>query len=733
MKAVIRGMDMRAWMQLFYKKLNWRFLISYIIVFSIPFLILSVILTWLIVSKTKEKIEATNSEGLTQIFLGLEEHFKKLNNITLDMSINSSVGKRVTMTPIEAMAFERELQRYVFFSDIVEDIYVSYNDNEKMYTNVGTLDIDTLISQRHKEEQIDEQLFKQQLVSEAPKLISFAKEEPKTLYYFVPFIFNGAKIGKIVYAIPTAKLMDRIVTPFQKEYQNYLLYLNQEEVSSTLASPGVKKGDMDNYFIQSKVLSGVDLTIYSLVSESVLSHEIEKVLLIVFGSLLILLLIGFGIIVYYGYRQYEPVYRLNRLYQYVAEYSNADIHDVHFDEVGDFLFQQSMMVDSTKKEIQHIRDETFWKHILKGDFTDLYSIEREVKMIGKQFTFDESYLLGLVCADFSKEAETDIQMKSLLINLFPLVKKNYQVECIEMTYLNQFLFIFQLKDQAISNETLTKMKNEFSHYLTKELNSELMLTFSETISTIDKLHFSYISVMAQKERSNQAQKTSDLKTAVFAYPEQMVMTLKQAIKVGNSHAIEQIIRDIVANEQGMPISIFLRQSYYHYVLQQLLLMREEPTILNSFSYRNAAIDLSKIEVEMKYLALELSRTFAEELKAHEKEIDQEIVQMIHDNFTRPSFSLEEMAIKFGVSLSKMSIMVKNEANVSFSKYVQALRIERVKQELLETSKPVKDIIVDVGYHDIANFTRKFREEVGVPPGQFRKIFEKKNNRWEVSN
>lgn len=713
---------MKSGMQFAYKKLNWKFLVSYIIVFLVPFLILSGILTWLIVSRTKVKIETTNNEGLTQVCMSLDQHFEKLNNISLDMSLNSGIGKRVTMNPIEAMTFEQELQRYVFFSDIAEDIYIAYNDEEMLYSNVGTMELDTLISQRLKNHHIDQQVFKQNLFSEEPKLVSF-EEKPKMLFYFVPFTVSGVKIGKIIYAIPVTSLVNRVIKPFQKADQDYSVYLGGKEVSSTLSGTAAEGIDLTSYFTQSMDLSNVDLTLQSLVSESVLNREIIKVMMIVIGCLLILLLVGIGVVVYYGYHQYEPVYRLHRLYRYVAKYNDADSSEIHFDELGDFLFQQSMRIDSSKKEIQHIRDEAFWKQILKGDFTKLPAIKKEAKRISKQFTFEESYFLGIISADFFDEAKTDVQMKSLLMNLFPYSNLSYQVECIEMTYLNQFIFIFQLNEQSSSSERLLQLKTDFTQFLNKELNSELRITFSKQATTIDKLHLTYISVMAQKESNQQPQPSNAGQWEAFSYPNQAVMTLKQAIKVGNPQAIEKIVKDIVANEQAMEISFFLRQSYYHYVLQQLLSMSAEAKIIPSLSDRDANIVLSQIEDELKQLALELADDFAKEIAAHEKEIDQEILQMIHENFTRSSFSLEEMAIKFGVSLSKMSIMVKNEANVSFSKYVQTLRIERVKQELLETSKPVKEIIMDVGYHDIANFTRKFREEVGVPPGQFRKIFE----------
>ncbi|MHC5249047.1 helix-turn-helix domain-containing protein [Enterococcus sp. LJL90] len=720
---------MRASLQMIYSKLNKKFLLSYITVFLFPFLILSGILIWQVVSQTKLKIESTNNEGLTQVYASLEEHFKKLNTISLDMSINPSVSKKTELQPLEAMAYEEELQRYVLFSDIAEDIYITYDNQEKVFSNVGTMEISTLLSQRLKNQEIDSLAFRKNLVSEEPVLEAFASE-PQNLYYFVPFVFNGVKIGKIVFAIPTTGLSQRVLAPFQKPEQNYLMTLNKQTISTTFTESETVSGA---YFSQSKTLADVGLQIESLVPEAVFNREVWKVVLLVIACLLILFLSGIGVVIYYGHRQYEPVYRLNRLYRYIAKYNQTEEKEIQFDEVGDFLFQQSILVDATKKEIQQIRDESFWKQILKGDLPDLGAIQKELKLIGKKIDLEHAYLLGITSTDFSKKADINLQTKSLLTNLFPYTDVMYQAECIELTHLKQFVFIIELNSSEKTESSLEEVKEDFRQVLNKELNTTLSLTFSNQATKIEGLNLNYISLMAQIEHQQELNQSATLdQNSHFAYPEQAVLTLKQAIKVGNSAAIKKIIADIVQNEKSMQISFFMRQSYYHYVLRQLLLMKEEAQLSGDFYYQNATIELATIEKELSLVALELSNGFAKEVAAYEKAVDQEILQTIHENFMRPSFSLEELAIKFGVSLSKMSIMVKNEAKVSFSKYVQALRIERVKQELLETSKPVKEIITDVGYHDIANFTRKFREEVGVPPGQFRKIFEKKTDQMEVS-
>ena len=67
-------------------------------------------------------------------------------------------------------------------------------------------------------------------------------------------------------------------------------------------------------------------------------------------------------------------------------------------------------------------------------------------------------------------------------------------------------------------------------------------------------------------------------------------------------------------------------------------------------------------------------------------------------------------------------IMKEETNTTFAKYIANLRLEKIKQALVETDQSIKEIIQSNGYYDVSNFTRKFRTTVGVTPGQYRTMY-----------
>ena len=62
-----------------------------------------------------------------------------------------------------------------------------------------------------------------------------------------------------------------------------------------------------------------------------------------------------------------------------------------------------------------------------------------------------------------------------------------------------------------------------------------------------------------------------------------------------------------------------------------------------------------------------------------------------------------------------------------SQFLYALRLERAKRLLLNTSRKVIDICYDVGYNSVGTFTRRFRDMMGVSPTMFREFAQSQIN------
>lgn len=97
-----------------------------------------------------------------------------------------------------------------------------------------------------------------------------------------------------------------------------------------------------------------------------------------------------------------------------------------------------------------------------------------------------------------------------------------------------------------------------------------------------------------------------------------------------------------------------------------------------------------------------------------------LIGFVQANFRDSNLSLSLLADEFHLSQSYISKLFKDETGQNFISYVRQLRMSYVKKQLTETDLQVKDIILDTGYVDVANFARTFKQEVGVTPLQYRR-------------
>jgi len=82
--------------------------------------------------------------------------------------------------------------------------------------------------------------------------------------------------------------------------------------------------------------------------------------------------------------------------------------------------------------------------------------------------------------------------------------------------------------------------------------------------------------------------------------------------------------------------------------------------------------------------------------------------------------LEETAAWAGYSKNYFCRLLKKSTGKTYTELLNAVRIERACQMLVQTELPVGEIAVDIGYGTVKHFYRVFREITGVTPQQYRK-------------
>ncbi|TDQ41132.1 response regulator transcription factor [Aureibacillus halotolerans] len=107
-------------------------------------------------------------------------------------------------------------------------------------------------------------------------------------------------------------------------------------------------------------------------------------------------------------------------------------------------------------------------------------------------------------------------------------------------------------------------------------------------------------------------------------------------------------------------------------------------------------------------------TLSEEVKA----CIYRAVFIVNDELSSPIHA-EYVSKKVNMSRSYFSQCFKEAVGMTFNDYVRFVRIEKAKEYLANTDKPVLWVAEHTGYSDHKYFSRLFRQQVGVLPSVFR--------------
>ena len=99
-----------------------------------------------------------------------------------------------------------------------------------------------------------------------------------------------------------------------------------------------------------------------------------------------------------------------------------------------------------------------------------------------------------------------------------------------------------------------------------------------------------------------------------------------------------------------------------------------------------------------------------------------ILRFIATNYTDPGLDLESVVAGTGANRNKVNEVLKAELGMTFTSYLNKLRLTEAARLLAENnSAAVAEIAYSVGYANVSYFNRLFKDEYGCTPKAFRSV------------
>lgn len=93
---------------------------------------------------------------------------------------------------------------------------------------------------------------------------------------------------------------------------------------------------------------------------------------------------------------------------------------------------------------------------------------------------------------------------------------------------------------------------------------------------------------------------------------------------------------------------------------------------------------------------------------------------IEENYTDPDLNIDKLCNILFISPNYFSAMFKKSTNMTFTKYITEIRLNKAKELLKSTDKKSFEIAGIIGFSDPNYFSYCFKKNVGLSPSQFRK-------------
>jgi len=99
-----------------------------------------------------------------------------------------------------------------------------------------------------------------------------------------------------------------------------------------------------------------------------------------------------------------------------------------------------------------------------------------------------------------------------------------------------------------------------------------------------------------------------------------------------------------------------------------------------------------------------------------------------DNKEEQKMSLEEIAIEFDLSESRLRALFKSQVGLAPSQYVKKLKMDEAARMLRDTYRRVTEIRTRLRINDYSHFVRDFKKAHGMTPIQYRKFHQRQSER-----
>ncbi|RDW15421.1 helix-turn-helix transcriptional regulator [Oceanobacillus chungangensis] len=575
----------------------------------------------------------------------------------------------------------------------------------------------------------------------------FYQNQNNTIFISQTYYHQLDEYLYIFISIPNEKL-------FPKELANIsgTFYLDDnkrstEEITTVKQSESFEKLTK-NHTKDSKILYNIPSSVvnlqysYLVVETKFLQFEPDSLSVLLLFALCLFLL-G-GIILYFAtIKSYNPIQDiLNAFNKNMPMPFKNHVKDNSVSEL-DYIIRNIDGIQDKNKELEHKINESL--SVLQVEFISsvLFGTINKEEIPHKLTELSmEKYNRGGIIAIISiasPELESEnvsntnlLVLRNKVITLINSVSNDLPFIQIPMDY-KDLCFIFPSKEAKKVEDQLNKLTS----YIQNELSIKLTHSISEPVESIYNFNTAFIEAIELTLKKYTYVNSIDLFPAIepllndesYSYSLDDERFLVNAIIDNDFELAGKLIQNVLETNLFLLELDTINTIKFKYVLLNTVkrILNHYNKSINEFSLQNKGLFdlLNSNNKDDIYFSLNkifdiLFQTFIITFKETSDPTTLRILEYINQNFDQ-DLSLTDISIKFNLTEGYISRVLKKNANINFKKHLNNLKINKAKELLKNGNYKVNEVSALVGYKNVNTFIRTFKQQEGIPPGEFSKF------------
>lgn len=362
---------------------------------------MSTIIYYHSVLSLRQEIEQSNINKLQQVENITNERIKELATLAARISYDPRLTPYMISHGYYSREANEELKKYKANSSIIEELFVYYHNDEKIYSTSGSYSIDALMQKKYRFGEWKKEDLIHDLHTEIPFIKAVnnvvinngnnEKSENMIAYLFPIAPNNPNPYGTVMYFIEESTMTDLIQNILGESVGNvYIFNENNQVIASSINDDSVDAGQLntlsiDHYGVDNVELNGKEYSFVSVKSElsgwkfiTVMDADqffkrLDNTTILIFAMLIVLLIVGFVLAVFLGKNQYRPIKKIfeitNRNGKKPADLEGGNELETIRKTIT-HVFEDHQILNETMYMQKPFARDQFLVKLLKGDMSE---------------------------------------------------------------------------------------------------------------------------------------------------------------------------------------------------------------------------------------------------------------------------------------------------------------------------------------------------------------------------